>query len=1046
MPHTNKSRTNPISAANQNHSKRTDRKKLHLRQSLTNNATAQLVFEPLENRCVLAAAPLLPDLFPWADESQGFLHDWVVEGDLLRFTTAFANQGAGHLELRGGEVLANGNQVVNQRVFNDDGTFSDRVAGEFTYHPGHGHIHFDGYAIYNLRERLVGGGVGDIVATGGKISFCLIDIARYDSNAGSSRYNSCGQIQGVTAGWSDVYDRNLPDQWVNVGTVPDGDYWLEVIIDPDNLLLESDTSNNTALIEISLNRGGPTQGDQWEPNNTFATATNFGMVSERHDTGLSIHNATDRDHYLVTAAEDGEFGVHVNFTHALGDLNLYVYDQAQNLITSSTGDHDNEHLHFDVLEGESYFIVVQGLDGASNGYDLELHGPGHIITEIVEGTGVPISIPDGLGANTAGPWIHVTLPGPQIGLSDLNLVFGRLDHSWLGDLQFQLTSPQGTVAQVLTSQWQPGGGLLESQDNFLNTVLDDQAPTNIANGNAPYSGSYRINHANTGANPLSVFNGEDASGTWTLSIRDWYSSDVGTLHDWSIVFTGVDLNPGDLYEPNEFFPQAVDLGMLGQSTRDNLSIHRATDRDFFRFQAGAAGATEIRAGFSHAVGNLDLIVYNSSLLEIARSDSTTDNEEIILNAISGDTYYIEVFGVQGALNQYSLDVIAAPQLGETGWINSLTDQWQTIVLSRPYINPVVIVSPLSFNDTTAATVRIRNVTSTSFDVQVDRWDYLPSSHGPETVSYFVVESGRHVLADGSVLEAGIVGAVNQSFQRVGFSEPFAGQTVVLTQVAGNGTGSALTPRLTRVTQNEFDVRIQAQQFHGFVIPPQPVHWIGMTRSTNFSGTTDYQAGLDKRATHQITTSNFSQNFSQIPVLLASVQSYWDSDPVSVRISDLKSNKLQYFLQEEQSRDTETNHRGEVVAWLAIDGRWIFGQRPPQIPRAGDSLSADGLSPLTQAIDRGRQLTGANAPIVESFQTLRSDQWTISDKTINGPATIEPRIRSIAEDQRWNDLPVVLASETAQEHQATKSTPDVRQNFSLTTDLDSYIEEVDFDLI
>jgi len=131
--------------------------------------------------------PLLPDLFAWASESRGYMYDWVVEGDLLRFTTAFANQGDGHLELRGGQVLPNGNQQVFQRIFYSDGTFQDRLAGEFTYHQGHGHIHFDGYAIYRLRESLPGGGVGELVASGGKISFCLIDITKYNPAAGASR-------------------------------------------------------------------------------------------------------------------------------------------------------------------------------------------------------------------------------------------------------------------------------------------------------------------------------------------------------------------------------------------------------------------------------------------------------------------------------------------------------------------------------------------------------------------------------------------------------------------------------------------------------------------------------------------------------------------------------------------------------------------------------------------------------------------------------------------------------------------------------------------
>ncbi|MEM7313254.1 MAG: hypothetical protein AAF497_08890, partial [Planctomycetota bacterium] len=100
----------------------------------------RLTAELLEDRRVLAQ--LLPDLFAWEGQSQNYLHDYRIEGDLLRFSTALANQGEGPLEIRGGAALPNGNQEVYQRIFNDDGSFDEVLAGEFTYHPGHSHIHF----------------------------------------------------------------------------------------------------------------------------------------------------------------------------------------------------------------------------------------------------------------------------------------------------------------------------------------------------------------------------------------------------------------------------------------------------------------------------------------------------------------------------------------------------------------------------------------------------------------------------------------------------------------------------------------------------------------------------------------------------------------------------------------------------------------------------------------------------------------------------------------------------------------------------------------
>ena len=55
-----------------------------------------LKLQLLEDRRMLAQ--LLPDMFAWANPGRGYLHDAHVEGNLLRFTTALANQGEGDLE------------------------------------------------------------------------------------------------------------------------------------------------------------------------------------------------------------------------------------------------------------------------------------------------------------------------------------------------------------------------------------------------------------------------------------------------------------------------------------------------------------------------------------------------------------------------------------------------------------------------------------------------------------------------------------------------------------------------------------------------------------------------------------------------------------------------------------------------------------------------------------------------------------------------------------------------------------------------------------
>ena len=210
--------------------------------------------------------PLLPDLFPLFSEEDEYVYGWeydvaepLMPGRvLLRLTTAMANQGRGAMELRGGTVLPNGSQEVHQRIFKEGGGYTDRLAGTFTYHEEHEHIHFDGFAAYQLRQVTPGNGVGAVVAAGDKVSFCLLDIDRFNplipGSPANGRYFSCGSVQGISAGWADVYDKGLADQWIDVTDVADGQYWLEVVADPSNHLLESDETNNVDRMLIDLRR------------------------------------------------------------------------------------------------------------------------------------------------------------------------------------------------------------------------------------------------------------------------------------------------------------------------------------------------------------------------------------------------------------------------------------------------------------------------------------------------------------------------------------------------------------------------------------------------------------------------------------------------------------------------------------------------------------------------------------------------------------------------------------------------------------------------
>ena len=118
--------------------------------------------------------------------------------------------------------------------------------------------------------------------------------------------------------------------------------------------------------------------------------------------------------------------------------------------------------------------------------------------------------------------IGVNTPGR---IKDLNVTIGNITHGWVGDLVIELTSPEGTTVRLVQH---PGGPDNDGND-LVNTTFDDDVPTNISAGRAPYSGSFRPQN-----DQLSRFDGEQRQGTWTLRVRDLFEGDPGTLTSWQM--------------------------------------------------------------------------------------------------------------------------------------------------------------------------------------------------------------------------------------------------------------------------------------------------------------------------------------------------------------------------------------------------------------------------------------------------------------------------------------------------------------------------------
>jgi hypothetical protein len=159
--------------------------------------------------------------------------------------------------------------------------------------------------------------------------------------------------------------------------------------------------------------------------------------------------------------------------------------------------------------GNNLTATFQLQDGASNlgnvTFTFLTGGLGAPVTATYSTGNISTAIPD-----VASVDIPISVADTGV-ITDVNVKL-RANHTFDGDLIFELVGPDGTIVPLAANRGAGGDnyGSGANDCSGTKTVFDDAAATAISAGTPPFAGTFRPE------SPLSAFNGKTVTGTWKL--------------------------------------------------------------------------------------------------------------------------------------------------------------------------------------------------------------------------------------------------------------------------------------------------------------------------------------------------------------------------------------------------------------------------------------------------------------------------------------------------------------------------------------------------
>jgi uncharacterized repeat protein (TIGR01451 family) len=192
----------------------------------------------------------------------------------------------------------------------------------------------------------------------------------------------------------------------------------------------------------------------------------------------------------------------------------------------------------------------------------------------------------------------------------------------------------------------------------------------------------------------------------------------------------------------------------------------------------------------------------------------------------------------------------------------------------------------------------------------------------------------HTMSDGSNMVAGVAQRVTHGWKYVRFPITFKAMPVVLANPTTNSDIAPVVVQVRNISRQGFEVRLREEEAADGAHGNENVSWVAVEPGLSATDL-KWEAGTLANVDHLGDTIVFKQSYGTVPIFLPSIITNAQTDPATIRLTQIDNQKALFFEQEETSADAEVIRLNETVGYLAMEpGQLMVDEDGTVIGEAG----------------------------------------------------------------------------------------------------------------